>query len=43
MVITSLNRNAIARFEKFLGNEIWEIDYDCEENEKVIGWKKTIK
>lgn len=40
MVLTNLNRNTIARFEKFLGNEIWETDYDCEDNEKVIGWKK---
>lgn len=40
MIITNHNRNTLARFEMFLGNEIWETDYDFKDNEKVIGWKK---
>ena len=39
-VITDIGRNTVARFEKFLGNEIWETEYDSEEDETVIGWKK---
>jgi hypothetical protein len=40
MVITDIGRNAEARFESFLGNEIWETDYVAEEDEMVVGWKK---
>lgn len=40
MVITDIGRNAMARFETFLGNEIWETNYDAEEDEMVVGWKR---
>lgn len=39
-VLTNKNRQTIARFERFLGSDIWETDFDSEEDEKVIGWKK---
>lgn len=40
MVITDTGRNAIARFETFLGYEIWGTNYDAEDDEMVVGWKR---
>lgn len=39
-VLTNKGKETIARFERLLGNDIWETDYESEEDEKVIGWKK---
>lgn len=39
-VLTNKNNEILARFERFLENEIWETDYDYAEDEKIIGWKK---
>lgn len=40
MVITNIRREAVVRFELFLGNEMWETDGDSEPDETVIGWKR---
>lgn len=38
-VITNRKRIVSARYENFFGSEIWETDYDFEDDEIVLGWK----
>lgn len=40
MVITDKGRETLARFESFLGNQIWETNYEHGEDEMIVGWKK---
>ncbi len=39
LTLTNRSRFIGARFEKFLGNQIFETDWDFDEDEYVIAWK----
>jgi len=40
IVLTNSNREIQARYESFLGHEMWETDAEFGEEEKPIAWRK---